>query len=76
MFKRALSIIKNAVGVAHPRYSRGAKNYAVLLRKLGRGEEADSVLDSIKSKKDLIQNGTDKKAQSSSEDKDSEDKGS
>ena len=76
MFKRALSIIKIAVGVAHPRYSRGAKNYAVLLRKLGREEEADSILDSIKSKQELIQIENDKKVQSSSEEKDSEDKGS
>ncbi len=40
LMKQALKILEQSIGTEHPNTKQGRKNYAGLLRKLGREEEA------------------------------------
>ncbi len=40
LYKRALAIWEKALGPDHPHVAQSLENYAVLLRKTGRGDEA------------------------------------
>ncbi len=44
MFKRSLTIREKALGPDHPRVAKVLESYAGLLRRAGRGSEADALV--------------------------------
>ncbi len=40
LYKRALAVFEKALGPDHPHVAQSLENYAALLRKTGRGDEA------------------------------------